>query len=132
MPRHRCPLSAELVVEIARAAADEPAFIVFVAVDGEVIIACRPHDLTPVDVEEACRRLLSALVPEERGPTYIVSVDPGFGTDPTPALAVWPEIERCFAEADGILRDWLLVCGEAVTSVASAAAAASAAGAGRR
>jgi hypothetical protein len=126
MPRH--PLSAEFAVEVARAVADEPSFLAFVGVGTQILIAARPHDLAPLDVEEACRRLLAGLGPEERGPTYLVSVDPGFGTDPTPALAVWPELERRFAEAGGRLLDWLLVCDEAVASVAAAARSSLAAG----
>ena len=122
MSRH--PLSAELAVEIARAAADEPSFLAFVGIGTEIVIAARPHDLAPLDVEEACRRLVAALAPEERGPTYLVSVDAGFGTDPTPALAVWPELRRCFADAGGVLLDWLLVCDESVASVAAAAGSA--------
>ena len=119
MPRH--PLSAEFAVELARAAADEPSFVAFVGTGTEILIAARPHDLAPLDVEDACRRLLAALSPEERGRTYLVSVDPGFGTDPTAALAVWPELERIFTAAGGTLLDWLLVCDESAVSVAAAA-----------
>ena len=130
MPRHhrqpprlsRFPLSVELAVEIARIAAEgHPALIVLLLDNSGWLIACRPHDLAPGDIEESCRTLLGLLASESPEQAYLVSVDPGFGTETAPATAVWPELERTFTEAGATLLDWLLVCDESVASVAAAA-----------
>jgi hypothetical protein len=118
----RYPLTVDLAVAIARAAADDqPAFVVLVFDETGVLLAVRPHDLAPDEVEESCCTLLGLLAPEGRGPAVLVSVDPGFGTEVEPALAVWPDVAGAFDEAGATLLDWLLVCDDRVSSVATAA-----------
>jgi hypothetical protein len=120
----RYPLTVDLAVTLARAAAgDEPTLVTLWFEDVGVLLAVRSHDLAPTEIEASCRTLLELLAPEGREPAVLVSVDPGFGCEPEPALAVWPDVSRAFAEADATLLDWLLVCGDRVASVAPAAGA---------
>ncbi|MDQ3758295.1 MAG: hypothetical protein M3394_10650 [Actinomycetota bacterium] len=118
----RYPLTADVAVAIARAAADDqPALVVLVLDATGASLAVRPHDLAPSDVEDACRTLLGLWGLDGVGPSVIVSVDAGFGCEPEPAVAVWPDVQRAFTEAGGTLLDWLLVCGDRVRSVSATA-----------
>lgn len=118
----RYPLTVDVAVALARAAADDqPALVTLVFDETGLLLALRAHDLAPSEVEQSCCTLLGLLAPEGRGPAVLVSVDPGFGTDPEPVLSVWPEVAWAFEDEGATLLDWLLVCGDRVTSVASAA-----------
>ena len=118
----RYPLTVDLAVAFARAAAaDQPALVTLVLEETGLLLAVRAHDLAPSEVEESCCTLLELLAPEGRGPAVLVSVDPGFGCEVEPVLTVWPEVAGTFDEAGATLLDWLLVCDDRVTSVASAA-----------
>jgi hypothetical protein len=118
----RYPLTVDLAVALARAAADDqPALVTLVFDETGLLLALRAHDLAPSEVEESCCTLLGLLAPEGRGPAVLVSVDPGFGCEPEPVLAVWPEVTDAFDEAGATLLDWLLVCDDRVASVAAAA-----------
>lgn len=118
----RYPLTVDLAVALARAAADDqPALVTLVFEETSVLLALRSHDLTPSEIERSCCTLLGLLAPEGRGPAVLISVDPGFGTEPEPVLAVWPEVAGVFEEEGATLLDWLLVCGDRVASVAAAA-----------
>jgi hypothetical protein len=118
----RYPLTIDTAVALATAAAGgQPAFVVMVFDESGLLIAARPHDLAPTDVADSCCTLLGLLAPDGRGPAVVVSVDPGFGCEPEPAVAVWPEVSGAFTEAGAALLDWLLVCDDRVASVAAAA-----------
>jgi hypothetical protein len=118
----RYPITVDVVVALARAAAcDLPAFVLLSFDDDGVLLAVRPHDVPLSELEASCASLLGLLAPEGRGPAVLASVDAGFGCDVEPALAVWPDLVAAFDEAGATLLDWLLVCGDRVSSVAAAA-----------
>ncbi|HEX2040369.1 MAG TPA: hypothetical protein VHF47_11635 [Acidimicrobiales bacterium] len=118
----RYPITVDAAVALARAAAcEEPAFVVLSFDDEGILLAVGPHDVALSELEASCATLLHLLAPEGRGPAVVASVDPGFGCDVAPALAVWPDLVHAFEEAGATLLDWLLVCDDRVSSVAAAA-----------
>ena len=116
----RYPLTIDLAVALARAAADDqPALVTLVFDDSGLLIAVRPDDVPLAEAVESCRTLLGLLAPEGRGPSIVVSVEPSFGVEAEPAAAVWAELAGAFEENQATLLDWLLVLHPQVASVAS-------------
>jgi hypothetical protein len=107
-------------VELATLAAGDhgPCLVVLVVDELGLLVAVREVDLVPADIGETCATLLDLAAFEPCGAAVVVSVDPGFGTDPPDsAERTWHELRPCFAEHGLELLDWLLVAGTEVVSV---------------
>lgn len=122
--RRRALLSratALLLPEFARAA--ETALVVLLVDDDGLLVAVRDVDaaLGPAEVEVACSTLLDLSPPTGPASAVLVSLDPGFGTDPPESVCqAWRDMRRRFARSHTTLVDWLLVTGEATGSVDAA------------
>lgn len=113
-------LQPSMAVELATLAAGGrgPCLVVLVVDRLGLLVATRELDLAPTDIGETCGTLLELAAFEPCGAALVVSVDPGFGTDPpADAERTWHELRPCFAEHGLELVDWLLVAGTAVVSV---------------
>ena len=116
----RYPLTIDLATVIAQAAANaKPALIVLVFDEQGLLIAIRPEDVTPAELEESARTLFSLMSPDGRGPAVVVTVESSLGADTQPFVEVWPRVSAVFTEAGATLLDWLLVRGDTVASVAA-------------
>ena len=118
--RARRVLRPPLAVDLAVAAAgdESPCLVVLVVDRRGLLIAVRALDLGPDDLGEACSTFLRLARFARGGAAVIVSVDPGFGTEPPAGAEVaWHEVRGSF-ESHGLqLFDWLLVAGATAVSV---------------
>lgn len=120
----RYPITVQQAVALAAAAADDgPALVLLVFEEDGILVAVRDLDLAPAEIEAECDaviRILADDVDRRADPVVVVSILPGFGSDPTPVVGTWHALCRRAADVGVPVLDWLLVDDRGVASMRGA------------
>ena len=121
-PCCRFHLRQRAVDAFATATWPHPLFVMLIFDDDGLLVVTRDHvDIGPSEVEDACALVVELAPVVGIGTVVLLSLDPGFGTEPSAVLRqAFLDTSRRLEQSGSMLVDWWLVGDGIRESVASA------------